>query len=312
MVELRGNRPNVSRPRDKVSEVTVTKGSAPTIHPGGRRWGGPSALREVLAFRELLVNLTLREMRSKYRRTALGQGWSLLNPIAFLTIYSLVFSFVLQVKPPQGSPSGLDTYVLWLASGLLPFLFFSTVVNSGLGALVSNANLIKKVYFPRETLVLSTAVATLFTFLIELSILHAAILGFGGSLNPLRVLATLFLTGLLFLFAVGVALIASVVNVYFRDTQHLLGIVLQAWLYATPVIYPITLVETRLGEDSRGFLIYSLNPLAQFVEAFRHTLYDGRMPDGSTVGYLVLVTAAVLLVGHVVFRLLEGTLAEEL
>lgn len=269
-------------------------------------------MRELLASRELVGNLTLRELRSKYRGTALGQGWSLLHPIALLTIYSLVFSYVLRVKPPVGSPSGLDSFVLWLATALLPFLFFSTVVTAGMGALVGNANLIKKVYFPRETLVLSTALACLVSFLIEYVVLHIAVAAFGGSLSPIRVLVTLLLVALLFLFALGLALMASVINVFFRDTQHLLTLVMQAWLYATPVIYPITLVQQQLAKDSLGYRIYSLNPMTGFSQSFRAVVYDGHLPDGSTVAYLGLVTALVLVAGHILFRLLESSLAEEL
>jgi len=254
----------------------------------------------------------LREMRSRYRATALGQGWSLLNPIAFLGIYSLVFSYVLRVEPPTGSPSGLHSFVIWLATALLAFLFFNTVVTSGMSALVANTNLIKKVYFPRETLVLSTALACLVTFLLEYAILHVVVAIFGGSVHPLRILVTLGLVALLFLFAIGVALMASVVNVYFRDAQYLASIVLQAWLYATPVIYPVRLVRDRLGEDSTGFHIYQLNPMARFAEALRDLVYDGRMPDAGTIGYLTAVTAVVVVAGHVIFRLLEGKLAEEL
>ena len=291
--------------------MSVTRAAQPTLNPSGR-WGGPSAVRELLASRELLANLTLRELRSKYRGTALGQGWSLLHPIAFLTVYSMVFSFVLRVQPPTGSPSGLHSFVLWLATALLPFMFFSAVLMSGMGALVGNANLITKVYFPRETLVLSTALSCLVTFLIEYTVLHVAVALFGGSLGPLRILMTLVLVAMLFLFAVGLALAASVVNVFFRDTQHLMTIVMQAWLYATPVIYPIKLVSDRLDHDSALYRLYTLNPMAQFVASFRDTVYDGRMPGLGTLGYLAGVTALALVCGHVLFRLVEGSLAEEL
>lgn len=269
-------------------------------------------MRNLWASRDLIGNLTLREIKSKYRRTVLGQLWSLLNPIALLATYSVVFSYVLQVQAPKGDPSGLHTFALWLASALLPYLFVSAALNAGLASLVGGTNLIKKVYFPRETLVLAAVMSALFTFLIEMFVLHVAIVIFGGSLTPLRLLVTLGLIALLGVFALGLALLASVVNVYFRDTQHLVGIFLLAWLYATPIIYPIHLVEARLGGDSTGFAIYQLNPLARFAEAFRDTLYDGHMPEGSTVVYLVCVSFAILAVGHVVFRSLEGSLAEEL
>ena len=291
--------------------MTGIRRTVVTIHPAGP-WGGPSALRELLASRELLGNLTLRELRSKYRGTALGQGWSLLHPIALLAIYAVVFSQILRVRPAVGSPSGLHSFVLWLATGLLPFLFFSTVVTQGMGSLVGNANLIKKVYFPREAIVLATATACLVTFLIEYTVLHVAVGLAGAAISPARLLVTLLLVALLFLFGTGLALIGSVLNVFFRDLQHLLTLVMMAWLYATPVIYPIALVRAELGADSTGFEIYSMNPMAGFVESFRDLVYDGRMPDFLMVGYLALVTAMVLVIGHVLFRALEGSLAEEL
>lgn len=269
-------------------------------------------MRNLWASRDLIGNLTLREIRSRYRRTILGQTWSLLNPIALLTIYSLVFSTVLQVNAPTGSPSGLDTFALWLAAALLPYLFVSGALNAGLGSLVAGSNLIQKVYFPRETLVVAAVVSALFTFMIEMFVFQIAIFAFGGTTKALHVLITLGLIGLLAMFALGLALIASVVNVYFRDMQHLVSIFLLAWLYATPIIYPITLVEARLGADSTGFAIYQLNPLTRFVEAFRDLLYDSRLPDPTTIGFLAVVSLATLAIGHLVFRSLEGTLAEEL
>lgn len=269
-------------------------------------------MRNLWGSRDLIGNLTLREIKSKYRRTVLGQAWSLLNPMALLTIYSLAFSYVLQVRPPLGDPSGLNSFALWLASALLPYLFVSGALNSGLGSLVASSNLIQKVYFARETLVVAAVVSALFTFMIEMFVLHVAIYCFGGKLTPLHLAVTLLLIALLAIFALGLALIASVINVYFRDTQHLVSIVLLAWLYATPIIYPISMVSGRLGETSQAFSIYQLNPLARFVEAFRDTLYDGRMPEGSTILYLVAVSLGALAIGHLVFRSLEDTLAEEL
>src|SRR5829696_1667330 len=115
-----------------------------------------SVLSHVRGSRELLVNLTLREVRGKYKRTALGQGWSLLNPLVQMTIFTVVFGVLIKVQPDPGNPSGLNQFALWLVAGLLPWSFLANAVTSGMGSLISNANLINKVYFPRETLVLSS------------------------------------------------------------------------------------------------------------------------------------------------------------
>jgi ABC-type polysaccharide/polyol phosphate export permease len=276
--------------------------------PSPPKEGAATALARLGSSRDLLLNLTLREIRGKYKRTVLGQAWSLLNPIAQMVTYSIVFSLLLRAQPAPGDPSGLDVFALWLSAGLLPWLFFQNVVMSGMGVLVGNSNLIKKVYFPRETLVISNAASWLFTFSIEMSVLTVAVLIFGGS--PLLYLpATIFFMIVLAAFGLGVSFVLAVSNVYFRDTQHFIGILMQVWFYATPIVYPIALV----AEHHHNLLaIYRLNPLERFTEVFRNTMYDGRWPTLSNTLYLVLVSAAALALGYVVFKRYEGRLAEEL
>jgi ABC-type polysaccharide/polyol phosphate export permease len=276
--------------------------------PSQPKEGAATSLARLGSSRDLLLNLTLREIRGKYKRTVLGQAWSLLNPIAQMVTYSIVFSLLLRAQPAPGDPSGLDVFALWLSAGLLPWLFFQNVVMSGMGVLVGNSNLIKKVYFPRETLVISNAASWLFTFSIEMTVLTVAVLIFGGS--PLLYLpATIFFMIVLAAFGLGVSFVLAVSNVYFRDTQHFIGILMQVWFYATPIVYPIALV----AEHRHNLLtIYRLNPLERFTEVFRNTMYDGRWPTLSNTLYLVLVSAAALALGYVVFKRYEGRLAEEL
>jgi ABC-type polysaccharide/polyol phosphate export permease len=268
-----------------------------------------SALTDLRSSRDLLVNLTQREIKGKYKRTVLGQAWSLLNPVAIMAMYAVVFSFVLRARPEAGDPSGLDVFALWLASALLPWMFFSNVVVSGMGAMVGNANLIQKVYFPRETLVLSNSLSWLFTFSIEMAVLIVATLLFGG--QPLLLLpVTIILMALLTAFATGIAFLLSIANVYFRDTQHFVSILMQLWFYSTPIVYPVSLVTTAAHPTLAT--IYRLNPMERFSEAFRNTIYDGRLPSLSTTTYIVVVSLLTLVVGYVVFRRREGRLAEEL
>ena len=278
----------------------------PLRTPPGR--SGVSALAELGSSRDLLVNLTLREIRSKYKRTVLGQAWSLLNPIAQMATYSVVFAFVLKAKPDKGDPSGLNIFALWLSAGLLPWLFFSNVVTTGMSSLVGNANLIQKVYFPRETLVMANVFAWLFTFGIEMSVLLLAMLLFGGS--PLLYLpATIFFMIVLAALGLGLSFVLSVANVYFRDTQHFVTIGMQVLFYATPIVYPL-----RLVADNHPHILffYRLNPVERFTEAFRNTMYDGRWPTASNTLFLVLVSGAVLVLGYAAFKRYEGRLAEEL
>ncbi len=132
-------------------------------------------VREAVARRELLWNLTLRELRGRYKRTALGFGWSLLNPLATMVIFTFVFAYVLKITPPPGDPSGLDVFALWLLCGLLPWNYFADRRRRRRWAsMIAGANLVKKVYFPREQLVFAAVGSLLITHLIELGAAHAS------------------------------------------------------------------------------------------------------------------------------------------
>lgn len=275
---------------------------------------------ELRESRELLRNLTLREVRGKYKRTALGQGWSLVNPLASMAIFTLVFGVLLKANPPVGDPSGLDLFALWLAGGLLPWAFFSGAVTSGMQALLTNANLLKKVYFPREVLVASAVLSFVVSFSTELVVLTMALLFFGGApllWLPLVAVAVVLLT----LFALGLALALSIANTYFRDTSYLVPIVFQFWFYLTPIVYPVTLVDQTVA--ARGGLavfgyelpvsqLYALNPMNRFVEVFRTLLYDNRLPTWQDWTGVVVASALALLVGGLVFRKFSARLVEEL
>lgn len=268
-----------------------------------------SLVSDVRDSRDLLVNLTLREVRGKYKRTALGQGWSLLNPLVQMAIFTVVFGVLIKVKPDPGNPSGLEVFALWLVAGLLPWAFFSNAVNGGMGALIGNANLINKVYFPRETLVLSTVFSWNVSFGIELLVLTVVLLVFGGApllFLPLVVVAVIFLTA----FGLGVALALSVANVYFRDTQHFMALFMQLWFYATPIVYPFSYVQANASPTVER--IYRLNPMERFVTVFRNLMYDNRLPSLSDSVFIVLAAAIALAAGWWVFRRYEGRLAEEL
>ena len=135
-----------------------------------------SVFTDLVSSRELLSNLTSREVKGKYKRTLLGQLWSLINPLAQMLIFTAVFSFVIRVQPDKGSPSGLDVFALWLMCGLLPWNFFANVLGGGMGSLVSSENLIKKVYFPRVVLPVSNAASIVVTWLGEMVVLIVALL----------------------------------------------------------------------------------------------------------------------------------------
>lgn len=264
---------------------------------------------ELLRTRELLANLTMREVKGQYRRTVLGQLWSLINPLATMLIYSIVFGLIFRARPAKGDPSGLDSYPLWLMCGLLAWTFFARVTTGGLNSVVTNAGLIKKVYFPRMHLPLAVTLSTGVTWCIELSVLAIALLIVGGApliWLPLLVVAMVLLA----LFATGFAMILAIVNVHFRDTKHFVSIMLQLWMYLTPIIYPFHLVEEATKNAPWALVLYNLNPMLHFVTVFRNLLYDNRMPDLASILWCVGAAAVVFTAGYATFSRHERRLGE--
>lgn len=276
-----------------------------------------SLSEDLRASREILTNLTMREVRGKYKRSVLGQAWSLLNPIASLIIYTVVFGLVLKATPPPGEPSGIDNFTLWLACALLPWTFFANTINGGMNSLLSNAGLIQKVYFPRYTLIVSNMLASLVTFGFELLVLAVIAVIFGSQLWIWIPLVLVFVA-LLALFGLGIGLMLSIAIVYFRDTAQFMGIFMQVWFYATPIVYPVTLiVQTEAewkasGNDFPLLWFYQLNPMERFVQIFRDLIYDNRLPPWEDMGYVLGATAISLGLGAWVFSKYQARIAEEL
>jgi ABC-2 type transport system permease protein len=277
-----------------------------------------SYLKEVLSSRELLANLTLREIRGQYKRTIFGQLWSLVNPLASMLVYTIVFAFILRAAPPPGDPSGLNIYPVWLLCGLLPWTFFSTVLQTGMGTLLANAGLVQKVYFTRIVLPLSTVGSVGFNWLFEMGVLAVVLAICGSWILPWLPLVLLMMV-VLAVFAAGIALMLSVANVYFRDTQYFVSILMQMWMYLTPIIYPVTLIKVQsdrigglFGTGITIYDIYTLNPMERFVEVFRNLLYDNRWPQLGDVTFCVVVAFVSLSIGLWVFRRNEKGLAEAL
>ena len=277
-----------------------------------------SYLREIFGARELLVNLTMREIRGKYKRTVFGQLRSLANPLALMLIYTFVFAFVFKVKPAAGDPSGLNVFSLWLLCGLLPWTFLANVINLGAGSLVDNANLIQKVSFARIVLPLAVVGSAGYNWLFELGVLVVALSIVGGFVIPWIPLVVVAMV-LLALFAAGLALMLSIANVYFRDTQYFITIALQMWMYLTPIIYPVSIVESEsakkgglFGTDITVADIYHLNPMEHLVNLFRALMYDNRVPDLSDWIWSFSAAAVSITLGLIVFRRNARGLAEAL
>ena len=272
--------------------------------------------KELASARELLANLTLRDIRGQYKRTVLGRVWSLASPLSAMLVYTFVFLFIFNIKPAAGDPSGVNVFAIWLLCGLLPWTFFSAAISAGMGSLVGNSGLITKVYFPRVVLPISSVLTVGYNWLFEMAVLTIALLIVGAFVLPWLPLVVLMML-ILVVFATGVGLALSVANVYFRDTQYLLSIVLQIWMYLTPIVYPESLVRDQsdkvgglFGTNIEVMDIYSLNPMLHFVHVFRNIMYDNRWPDSADVWACVAWAVAAIAVGLFVFARKEKRLAE--
>lgn len=266
------------------------------------------AVTDVYRSRELLWNLTLRELRTKYRRSFLGWAWSMLNPLSQILIYGFVFGTLFDATAPVGVPSGLDNFAFFLLCGLLPWNFFALITSLGLAAVSSNSGLVRRVAFPREVLVFSNVLHAAVQFSIEMSLLFAVLLIGGAHFVP-WLPVVLFVSILLAIFATGLAMALSVLAVYFRDIPYLWMIITQAWFFATPIVYPPSLLEEKA--PAWLYSILQLNPMNAFVETYRRLLYDGGAPGWKTMLGLMIMSFASLLVGWTIFHRMSRRLAEE-
>ncbi len=273
-------------------------------------------LGNIWLFRELLVSLVRKELRIKYKNSVLGFVWSLLNPALYLVIYYIVFQKILKNNVPL--------FAIFLLCGLLVWNFFSNALSSATTTIINNAGIVKKVAFPREILALASVGAAFVFFLLQAIVLVLALLVFqvAPALSYLWLIPFSLVALVLFASALAVAL--SAINVYLRDTQHLLELVLLAWFWATPIVYPFQELGVRLSQKHLLWL-YFVNPVTVIVLTFQRALYailgDASgpiLPNYSPLWYvvqilIVIVVSLILFIGALaLFGRLEGNFAEEL
>jgi ABC-2 type transport system permease protein len=263
-----------------------------------------------------------KEIKVRYTASVLGAVWSLLNPLIFMVVFAFV-SLVLG--------GGIPKIGIFLLSGLLAWNVFSVAMNHGAQVVISNASLVKKVYFPREILPLTSIGIALFDFVLQSAVflLLLPIFGYGLHTFVLWLYPMSFLA--LLLFTLAMTLWASSMNVRYRDVQHLLGIALLVWFWATPIVYAPYLVQQKLGQWSlfgiSAWHLYLLNPLVTIIAGFQRALYSEVHPPGATqpvlfettlgwlaatLGIVIVTSAALLYLTWRTFFKLSGDFAEEL
>ena len=261
---------------------------------------------DLIRYRDLFGNLFRRDLQAKYKGSALGVAWTLVNPVLLMAIYLVIFSTLWKARFAQ-----LDHYPLFLLTGLAAWVFFSTALQSSTRSMLDNANLIKKTRFPRQLVPLSVVAAHLVSYVVMLAIL--LVLDF--ALLP-RVRATEWLAiplaALLVCLVGGLALAVASLNVVFRDVEHLVAALLLPWFFLTPIIYPLNGVEVLDRHPRIVDAIHWLNPLSAPIEAIRAPLFYGRLPRLADALYLVVAAAVALALGAFVFTRVDDQLAVEL
>jgi ABC-2 type transport system permease protein len=254
-------------------------------------------LAELYRYREMLRNLMARELRARYKGSLLGFLWTLVHPLLMLVVYTLVFYHVLQIRQ--------DNFAMFLFVGLLPWQYHVQSLTIGSTSLVQNASLLKKIYFPRSILPLATVGANLANYLLSLVVLIPALLLSGVTLTvalsafPLVVvIQTVLVAGLTLLVAIG--------NVYFRDLQHLVSVLVNLWFFVTPVFYGLELVPEKLRP------VFMLNPVTTLIEAYRAIFLHGRWPHWPALGAVGVVGAVLALASMAIFVRAQRRVAEEL
>ena len=269
----------------------------PAIHIEPARGWGSLKLPEIWAHRDLLYFLAWRDVKVRYKQTFLGVAWAVLQPLVAMVIFSVVFGELARI-PSDGLP-----YPIFTFTALLPWNYFAASLGRVTGSVVAEAHLISKVYFPRLIVPLSGVVSSLVDFGFAFLVLLVMMFWF-GILPTWRVLA---LPGLLLLVAataLGVGLWLSALNVRYRDIGHIIPFLIQCWLYASPVVYPVTLIPERWR------LLYSLNPIVGVIEGFRWALLGNPSPDFGAMVASAVVVAAMLSGGVVFFKRMERTFAD--
>ena len=256
-----------------------------------------SQIKELYCYREMLKNLVKQDLRTRYKGSVLGFFWTFLNPLLLLAVYTMVFSMIMRVN--------IDNFAMFLFVALLPWIFFSTSVLNGTGSIVANKDLIKKVYFPREVIPLSVVNASLMNLVFSYFILFPSLLVFGVNITSAIIYLPLAMIPL-YLLALGIALITSALNVYFRDLEHILGILMMAWFFSTPILYPVEMLP-------QIYLKYfMLNPVAPIVLAFRDILFYGNIPNLVVLLYSTITAILIVIFGYSLFQMLQKNFAEEI
>jgi len=254
-------------------------------------------IKELFRYRELLISLVIRDLKVKYKNSVLGYLWSLLDPLLTVLLFVVVFSIIVRIK--------VENYPLFLISAVLPWGLLQGSLNGAVISISGNANLVKKVYLPREIFPFSALLANLVNFLLSLVVFIPLIFIFGVKVSfsllalPLIILLALILIG-------GIALLSASLNVFFNDVGFILKFVLNLWFYLSPVFYPVSFVPERFRE------LYLLNPMAVILSLYRFAILRMPPPGAREILISSAISLSLFVVGYLIFKRTENEMVKRL
>ena len=260
----------------------------------GRKLKNMKTIKEIIQRRELLANLIVRNLKIRYKGSILGFFWSLLDPLLMMLVY-LVFIKLMRFS--------IELPVLLVA--VIAWQFFIMCTSDSVGVITGSTNLVKRTYFPRAILPLATVIANLVNFLLSILVLMVILLLFRV---PLSITLAWFPIVVLFQFilCLGLSLIISCSNVFFRDTQHLIGVILMVWFFMTPILYPASRVPERFLN------LYFLNPMAVIITMYRYVFLGKELPQVGTFYISFIIIAFIFIIGWIIFSRYQKYFADEL
>ena len=279
-------------------ELNTERNAELVVKKTGQKESFLQNIKEIFSYREMINAFIRRDLRGRYKGSVLGFLWTFINPLLQLCVYSVVFSVILRVDRPK--------YYLFLFVALIPWIFFSSSVQGGSSCIIAYKDMVKKIYFPREVLPIATVTTNFVNMLFCFIVIFGVIIFSRTPLNPLALLCLIPVFLVEYILALGMAFLVSAVTVYLRDMEHILGIVLMAWQYLTPVLYDYEMVPEQFR------LIFSLNPMTPIISAYRDILYYSKVPNLLTLISALVMGIAVLIIGWFAFTKLKRRFAEEL
>jgi ABC-type polysaccharide/polyol phosphate export permease len=267
---------------------------------------------ELVKYRQLISTMVSRELKARYRGTVLGFFWSFVNPLLLLMVYFVVFGIILPTssgRVENVNLVGVD-YAIFLFTGLLPWLWFSSSILESANVLFVHGNLIKKIRFPVEVLPITTVVANMIHFILGIPILVLFIIFFGKSLGLTFWILFLPVAMLVqFVFLMGLSFLVSALTVHFRDLKDILANFLTLWFFATPIIYPF--MTPTIQNHKAVVMALSLNPMTHIIEAYHYTFVFGSLPHWKKLSVTFAVGVIFFFLGYLIFDKLRDTFVEE-